>query len=162
MDRTEFLKTIGAGGLGIAGIGMFGLGISGKGDGENEALEIIVISHFDPLGEYAPPEPEFESVRVVREDFYDWVGISRWTYRIIGPRGDLRNYAQQWAEYVIQEIRDGLGGDDTYYDYFPDWVDQLDMLCNAIGGCKDLHRWIEEEHIKKYGVGIAQDSLIWS
>jgi hypothetical protein len=43
----------------------------------------------------------------------------------------MKALANKWADYAIQELP-GVGGDDSHYDYFPDFVSGLHQLCSQI------------------------------
>jgi hypothetical protein len=53
-------------------------------------------------------------------------------YRITGEDAQLVAFAESWAQEAIYEC-DGVSGDDSYYDYYPDYLHGLAQLCDQIG-----------------------------
>jgi hypothetical protein len=49
-----------------------------------------------------------------------------------GNRDTLVALAEQWSTELVAEMNGGIGGDDSYFDYFPDYCDGLHQLCKQI------------------------------
>ena len=52
-------------------------------------------------------------------------------YHLSGSKENFVKYAQVWADALVKEAP-LVGGDDSYFDYFPDEVGGLLQLCKAI------------------------------
>jgi hypothetical protein len=44
---------------------------------------------------------------------------------------ELRAFADKWADIAIKDLPN-VGGDDTHYDYYPDYISGLHQLCSQI------------------------------
>ena len=67
----------------------------------------------------------------------DWAGEAS-VFLFMGNEFQLNDLAKRWAASITSEFA-SLGGDDSTYDYFPDYVDGFQQLCQAIGA-GDLYK----------------------
>lgn len=63
-------------------------------------------------------------------------------YVLMGTEEQLKALADNWAEAIITDAP-SVGGDDSYFDYFPDYVDGLRQLCSQSGYHAPYNRAIE-------------------
>ena len=54
-----------------------------------------------------------------------------YVWRIGGTKRNLENWAKQFANDVIEHMKT-VGGDDSYYDYFPNYVDMFYAVCREL------------------------------
>jgi hypothetical protein len=47
------------------------------------------------------------------------------------PTTELKAFAQHWANTAIEYLPN-VGGDDTHYDYYPDFISGLHQLCSQL------------------------------
>ena len=59
-------------------------------------------------------------------------------FHLSGSKEDFVKYTQAWADALVNEAPQ-VGGDDSYFDYFPDEVGGLLQLCKAIKA-EELYR----------------------
>jgi hypothetical protein len=52
-------------------------------------------------------------------------------YWLMGSEVELKRFANHWASQAINDCQ-YVGGDDTYYDYYPDYLAGLWQLCHAL------------------------------
>jgi len=50
---------------------------------------------------------------------------------IMGSEVEMKRLANYWGGIAIADV-DHVGGDDSYYDYYPDYLDGLWQLCRAL------------------------------
>ena len=60
----------------------------------------------------------------------DWATQAN-VFFLMGNTFQLNDLAKRWASSIADEFAN-LGGDDSTYDYFPDYVDGFQQLCQAI------------------------------
>ncbi len=48
-----------------------------------------------------------------------------------GRKESFTKWIKETGEYIIEEAKDGIGGDDSYYDYFPDLLHTFTQACYA-------------------------------
>lgn len=58
---------------------------------------------------------------------------------IMGKPEQLRALADHWADIAVADA-ETVGGDDTYYDYYPDYLNGLWQLCVAINYPDPINR----------------------
>lgn len=92
-------------------------------------------------------EGESEFPRPTYED--DEVGFDMDWFVLMGTRQELMAAVLGWAADAQGFARRGnVSGDDTYYDYFPDYIDGLRQLCVSIDHPDphdNLVRWLTTE-----------------
>ena len=60
----------------------------------------------------------------------DWASEAN-VFTLMGNTSQFHELAKRWASSIADEFAN-LGGDDSTYDYFPDYVDGFQQLCQAI------------------------------
>ena len=53
---------------------------------------------------------------------------------------NLRMLADRWADDAIKDLPN-VGGDDTYFDYYPDYLSGLHQLCSQLGYPEPYNRF---------------------
>jgi hypothetical protein len=54
-------------------------------------------------------------------------------FHLLGRDEQFAGLVDTWAKEIQAEARQGVGGDDSHFDYFPDYVEGLHQLCSQIG-----------------------------
>ncbi|KKK62814.1 hypothetical protein LCGC14_3000580 [marine sediment metagenome] len=82
-------------------------------------------------------------------------------FYLSGTSDEFLAFARRWADSIKWEF-DNLGGDDSTYDYFPDYVDGFRQLCQALdatGLYKDTVANITRYYRDDVGEELISESL---
>jgi hypothetical protein len=71
-------------------------------------------------------------------------------FHLTGQEPTLRNLARTWSNELLAEAESehGIGGDDSYFDYFPDYVEGLHQLCSQVDGAKEIYNHAHQQLTK--------------
>lgn len=70
-------------------------------------------------------------------------------YRLMGTVGEMTKLARRWALDIKHSAED-VGGDDSYFDYFPDYVGGFLSLCKALDNAGEGHAKHIYEDVYEY------------
>jgi hypothetical protein len=75
-------------------------------------------------------------------------------FHLLGTMDQMTSLANRWAAIAIEDAM-YVSGDDSYYDYYPDYLNGLHQLCEQIG----WHRPYNEvrKHVKAEGAPYEDD-----
>jgi hypothetical protein len=88
----------------------------GHGQPDDEAMRKAWDQAVGPMTGHAPPQ-EVET------------GLD--VFWLMGSEVEMKRLANHWADSAIQDCQ-YVGGDDSYYDYYPDYLAGLWQLCRAL------------------------------